>query len=123
MCSSDLSTQYLNVWAMLIVGIGCCAKNEHLNVNVLAGLLPEIGKKILKVIIAGFNILFYVGLAYGGYLLATRSKQVISTMPMFKMSYVYWIIPICSVLSIIGVIIGLIVELKKMNGAAKEGIK
>lgn len=105
------STQYLNVWSMFVVGISICVKNEHLNVNLLESMVKGIGKKIVKCIIAVFTILFYVGLAYATFLLASKSRQEISTMPMFKMSVVYWPIPVISILCAASTLIGLFVDL------------
>ncbi|MHB8127595.1 MAG: TRAP transporter small permease, partial [Mobilitalea sp.] len=88
------STQYLNIWSMFVVGISICVKKDHLNVNLLESLAKGIGKKIVKCLVAFFTVLFYIGLAYATYLLASKTRQEISTMPMFKMSFVYWLIPI-----------------------------
>lgn len=107
-------SQYLNVWSVLIVGIALCVKEEHLNVNILEGLLKEKGKVISKLLRAFFTVLFYIGLAYGTYLLATKSRQDISTMPSLKMAYVYWMMPISFTLSGISTIIGLIANLKSL---------
>lgn len=116
------STQYLNVWSMFAVGISICVKNEHLNVNLLESLAKGVGKKVIRCLNAFFIVLFYIGLAYGTYLLATRANQEISTMPMFKMAHVYWFIPITSVLCATSTVIGLIIDLtenKQYEGGAK----
>ncbi|MDF2614140.1 MAG: TRAP-type C4-dicarboxylate transport system, small permease component [Clostridia bacterium] len=114
------SSQYLNVWAMFIIGIAICAHTEHLNVNILEGVVKGFGKKIIKTIVTIFTILFYIGLAYGAFLLATKSKQEISTMAPLKMAYVYWLIPIVSILSAISAFIGLMVDLsRKEKGGNK----
>lgn len=113
------STQYLNVWSMFAVGISICVKNEHLNVNLLESMVKGIGKKVIKCLVAFLTVLFYLGLAYATYLLATRANQEISTMPMFKMSLIYWFIPIASILSAVSTVIGLIVSLtehKQLKG-------
>lgn len=117
------STQYLNVWSMFVVGISISVKNEHLNVNLLESMVKGVGKKIIKCLVAFFTVLFYIGLAYGTYLLATRANQEISTMPIFKMSLVYWLIPITSVLCSASAVIGLIVDLtenKQLEGGAQS---
>lgn len=106
------SSQYLNVWAMLIAGISISLNRSHLNINVLEDNIEGRGKIIVKIIVAIFTILFYIGFAYGTYLLASRSKQVISTMPNFKMAYVYWLIPIISILSAISTGIGCISDFR-----------
>lgn len=107
------SSQYLNVWSMLIAGIAISVKTQHLKVNLAEDLAKGVGKKVVKVIVAVFNVLFYIGMAYGAYLLATKAKQSISTMPQFKMSQVYWMIPVVALISAVSVVIGLIVDLKE----------
>lgn len=109
------SSQYLNVWSMLIAGIAVSVRTEHLKVNLAEDLTTGIGKKIVKIAVACFNVLFYIGMAYGAYLLATKAKQSISTMPQFKMAQVYWMIPIAAVLSAVSVLIGLVVDLQDMD--------
>lgn len=114
------SSQYLNVWSMLVAGIAISVRTEHLKVNLAEDLAKGVGKKVVKAIVAVFNVLFYLGMAYGAYLLATKAKQSVSTMPQFKMSQVYWVIPVTSILSAVSVVIGLMVDLKDMD---KEGTK
>lgn len=120
------STQYLNVWSMLIVGIAISVRNEHLGVNILNDHTHGIVNKIVKVICCIFIVLFYIGLAYGTFLLASKSKQDISTMPQFKMAYVYWVIPVVSVLSAISAIIGTWLEItdsKDKEGKDDQSVK
>lgn len=114
------SSQYLNVWSMLIAGIAISVRTQHLKVNLAEDLARGVGKKIVRIIVAVFNVLFYIGMAYGAYLLATKAKQSISTMPQFKMAHVYWMIPVTAVISAISVVIGLIVDLREGD---KEGAK
>jgi len=105
-------SQYLNVWAMFIAGISLCVTSDQLRITMIEDLLGEKTKKIAKVIVAILTFFFYLFLAYGSYLLATKSMQQISTMPGLKMSYVYWMLPVTSVLSAISVLIGVAVELQ-----------
>lgn len=112
------SSQYLNVWSMLIAGVAITVRTEHLKVNLAEDLAKGSWKKIVKVLVAVFNVLFYMGMAYGACLLATKAKQSISTMPQFKMAHVYWMIPVTALLSAASVIIGLIVDLQ--NGDKGE---
>ncbi len=94
------ASQYLNVWAMLIAGIGICSRNDHLRITALEGVIKgNTGKMILDIIVAILTISFYILLAYGTYLLASRAVQTISTMAPLKMAYVYWALPIISILS------------------------
>ncbi|PKM49969.1 MAG: C4-dicarboxylate ABC transporter permease [Firmicutes bacterium HGW-Firmicutes-7] len=109
------STQYLNVWSMFVVGISICARKDHLNVNLLQGLVKGIGQNILKCLVAFFTVLFYIGLAYATFILASKSGQDISTMPMFKMSMIYWFIPIVTILSAASTIIALAIDLTDKN--------
>lgn len=114
------SSQYLNVWSMLIACIAISVRTEHLKGNLAEDMARGVGKKVVKIIVAIFNILFFIGMAYGTYLLATKARQTVSTMPMFKMAQVYWMLPITSVLSAISVAIGLAVDLNDMNGKEEE---
>lgn len=111
-------SQYLNVWAMFIAGIGICATSDHLRISLVEDLLKGKIKTANKIIVGIINFSFYFFLTYGTYLLASRSRQEISTMPPLKMSYVYWLLPVASALSAISVIIGLIVDLREKD---KEG--
>ena len=99
------ASQYMNVWAMMIAGIGITSKGEHLRISAVESLTRGKGKKILQVIITILTVAFYVLLAYGTYLLAIKSKQNISTMGSLKMSYVYWPLPVISALSAISALL------------------
>ena len=97
------SSQYLNVWSMLIACIGINAMGTNLRVEVVDSILGKtpLGKKIVVIIRDVFIILFYVMVTYGGYQLCTRAKQAVSTMPQFTMGQVYTIFPIAGVLCIL----------------------
>lgn len=105
------SAQYLNVWAMFIAGIGLCATSDHLRITLSEDLLKGRWKTGNKILVGIITFVFYALLTYGTFLLASRSKQVISTMQSLKMSYVYWLLPITSGLSAISVILGLVIQL------------
>ena len=86
--------QYLNVFSMLIAGIGITARRTHLHVELVdafAAKNPKL-KKIHGVIVSLFVILFYAMVTYGGWQLASRAKQAVSTMPQFTMGQVYMMI-------------------------------
>lgn len=112
------SAQYLNVWAMFIAGIGLCVSSDHLRITLTEDLLRGRWKTGNKILVGIITFVFYAFLAYGTFLLASRSKQVISTMQNFKMAYVYWLLPITTGLSSISVILGLVIQLtdKDKNG-------
>lgn len=109
------SAQYLNVWGMFIAGIGLCVTSDHLRITLMEDLLPGRWKTGNKILVGIVTFLFYAFLTYGTYLLASRSKQVISTMQNLKMAYVYWLMPISSGLSAVSVILGLVIQLKEKD--------
>lgn len=117
------SSQYLNVWSMLIACIGINAMGTNLRVEVVDSILGKtpLGKKIVVIIRDVFIILFYVMVTYGGYQLCTRAKQAVSTMPQFTMGQVYTIFPIAGVLCILSAVLNLVVELttKPEGGESK----
>ena len=104
------ASQYLNIWAMLIAGIGICAKGEHLRIQALESLLKGKAYKFNKLIISLLTIAFYSLFAYGSFLLATRSRQSISTMAPLKMAYVYWLMPVTAMLSALSAALHAIIE-------------
>jgi len=94
-------SQYLNIWAVLIATVGNCAINDQLRIDVIEGKLKGTPKRILRLIIAALTIIFLVILGYSFILLASRSRQVVSSMTMLKMAWVYWPLPILCFLSAI----------------------
>ena len=117
------SSQYLNVWSMLIACIGINAMGTNLRVEVVDAVLGKIplGKKIVVIIRDVFIILFYALVTYSGWQLCTRAKQAVSTMPQFTMGQVYTIFPIAGVICVLGAVVNLIVELtEKSEGGDKE---
>lgn len=103
------SSQYLNIWAMFIAGIGLCATNEHLRVSIIDDMLKGKAKVIDRALVSIFTFAFYAFVAYATYLLATRSRQTISTMEPLKMAYVYWLLPFAAGGSALAVIVDLVV--------------
>lgn len=117
------SSQYLNVWSMLIACVGINAMGTNLRVEVVDSIFGRtaLGKKLVVLIRDVFIILFYMLVTYSGWQLCTRAKQAVSTMPQFTMGQVYTIFPIAGVICIIGAVVNLIVELtEKPEGGDKE---
>jgi TRAP-type C4-dicarboxylate transport system permease small subunit len=65
-------------------------------------------------------VIFYLVMAYSGYIYALRARQAVSTMPIFKMGQVYIMFPIAGILSAISVIIGLIIYLQDYKGGLNK---
>ncbi|MDR1626945.1 MAG: TRAP transporter small permease subunit [Spirochaetia bacterium] len=114
------TSQYFNVWAMFFVGISLCMRGEHLRINALEEILPGAGKKAIQLLVAAATVAFYLMLAYATFLLASRSKQVISTMTYFKMSYVYWPIPFLCLASAFSTVVNTILSFGGGGDPGKE---
>lgn len=116
------SSQYLNVWSMLIACIGITAKGTNLHVELVdtvAARTPLL-KKLHKVVTSAFIFLFYVMVTYSGYQLSTRAKQAVSTMPRFRMGQVYVIFVIAGAVCALSALVDLIVVLtEKEEGGAE----
>ncbi|MEA4969412.1 MAG: TRAP transporter small permease subunit [Candidatus Pelethousia sp.] len=112
------SAQYLTVWAMFIVGVALCVSQEHLRIDMpkVTGWLKTVNITLLCVAEAGFYLL----LGYAMYLLASKSKQVISTMQPLKMAYVYWPLAIFSFLSAFSAVLGTIVKYRYPTPPTEE---
>ena len=109
--------QYLNVFSMLLAGIGITVQRTHLHVELvdtLAAKNPSFAK-IHKAIVSLFIILFYVIMTYSGWMLCTKAKQAVSTMPQFTMGQVYTIFPIAGALCTLAAIVDLIIQLTDNN--------
>jgi TRAP-type C4-dicarboxylate transport system permease small subunit len=112
------SAQYLNVWAEFLVGIALCATGQHLRIDALEQVTHGPVRKTIRIAVDLVTILFYVLMAYGFTLLASRSRQVISTLPMIKMRYVYALIPIICAFSAFGTVVHLVLEIGNQNTEA-----
>lgn len=113
-------SQYANVWAMMLGAAGIAVMGTNLRVEAVDSVLGKTpaGKKLTKTIVDIAEIVFYALMTYSGYLLSTKAKQAVSTMPNFKMGQVYAIFPIAGVLCIIAVVVHLLVTLNE-----KEEVK
>ena len=114
------ASQYLNVWAMLIAGVGLCASNDHLRVSIIDEMLKGKVKKVDRVVVSILTFAFYLILAYSSYLLAMRARQTISTMEPLKMSYVYWMMPVTAALSACAVLLEIVCHLTDKSGKREE---
>jgi TRAP-type C4-dicarboxylate transport system permease small subunit len=78
------------------------------------------GYKASRVIVDVAELVFYLVVTYSGWLLSTKAKQKVSTMPRFTMGQVYVIFPIAGVLCVIAVLIHLAVTLTSKQEEKKE---
>jgi TRAP-type C4-dicarboxylate transport system permease small subunit len=108
-------SQYSNVWAMMIGAAGVACAGTNLRVEIIDSILKKkkYGYRLTRVIVDVFELVFYILVTYSGFLLSTRAKQKVSTMPSFTMGQVYMIFPIAGVLCIIAVLINLAAVLAK----------
>ena len=106
-------SQYANVWAMMLGAAGVACAGTNLRVEVIDALLKnwKYGYRFTRIIVDVFELIFYVLVTYSGFLLSTKAKQKVSTMPKFTMGQVYAIFPVAGVLCIIAVLIHLAVTL------------
>ena len=105
--------QYLNVFSMLLAGIGITVQGTHLHVELVDTIVaknPAL-KKVHKIIVSVFIALFYAVMTYSGWVLCTKAKQAVSTMPQFTMGQVYTIFPIAGAICTLAAIVNLIVDI------------
>lgn len=107
-------SQYLNVWSMLIVCIAITCKGEHLRVNIMEDLCKKNDKLhiIQKTLVNFLIMLFYALVTWSGYVLSTKARQKVSTMPQFTMGQVYRMIPIACAICTVSAAVDLIVDLQ-----------
>ncbi len=116
-------SQYANVWAMLLGASGIAAMGTNLRVEAVDALILEKipgGLKIGRLIVDISELVFYATMTYSGWLLATKAKQKVSTMPQFTMGQVYMIFPIAGILCILAVLIHMAVTLSAEQEEKKE---
>lgn len=113
--------QYLNVFSMLIAGAGITVTRSHLHVELVDAMVEKtpLLKKLHVLVVSAFIILFYAMMTYSGWLLCTKAKQAVSTMPQFTMGQVYTIFPIAGVLCIIATVIDLVVAFTEKEEESK----
>ncbi len=111
-------SQYANVWGMLIGAVGIACAGTNLRVEVIDSVLKKwkYGYKFTRILIDLAELIFYFVMTYSGYLLASKAKQKVSTMPSFTMGQVYMIFPIAGVLCLIAVFVHLMVTLTTKAG-------
>ncbi len=112
-------SQYANVWAMMFGAAGIAIMGTNLRVEIIDSLLHKYpwGKKVTALIVDVSELVFYIIVTYSGYLLATKARQAVSTMPRFTMGQVYMIFPIAGALCIFSVVIHILVT---VTGQAEE---
>lgn len=115
-------SQYANVWAMMLGGAGIVVMGTNLRVEAVDSILQKFswGYKLGRIIVDVAEVVFYLTVTYSGWLLATKAKQKVSTMPQFTMGQVYWIFPVAGVLCVIAALIHLAVTLSAEQEEKKE---
>lgn len=114
------AAQYLCVWAMFVVGMALCVSQEHLRIDMpkFKGWLRSANIVLICIVEAGFYFL----MGYGMYLLASKSRQEISTMQPLKMAYVYWPLFVFSMLSALSAVLGTIVKYRYPEAPCEESL-
>ena len=104
-------SQYLNVWCCFATGVALSVSGQHLRIEAIDGMFKGKYKVIPRIIAHVTVMLFYIGLTYAMFLLASKSRQVISTLTSVRMAVVYW--PICgmSALSVVASVIAILADL------------
>lgn len=115
------SSQFLNIWAVFVGGIGLCAANDHLRVPVLENVLPARRGFAVRAAVALATALFYGLVCYASCLLALRTRQSVSTMPAVKMAWIYWPIPVTAALSTLAVAVNFLNSLRVDDKNGKGG--
>lgn len=115
-------SQYANVWAMLIGAAGIAVMGTNLRVEAVDAVMDRFpwGYKVTRIIVDVAELVFYGVMTYSGYLLSTKAKQAVSTMPSFKMGQVYAIFPVAGVLCILAIVVHLLVTVTAKP--EKEGV-
>lgn len=106
-------SQYANVWGMMLGAVGIVVMGTNLRVEAVDSVLSRFpwGYKASRVIIDVAQLVFYLVVTYSGFLLSTKAKQKVSTMPRFTMGQVYVIFPIAGALCIVAILIHLAVTM------------
>ena len=112
------ASQYLNIWGMLIAGVAVCAAGQHLRIDGLETMMGGGWKVANRVVVALVTIAFYAFFTYGSFLFATKARQTIATMAPLKMSYVYWMMPVCGALSMVSTALCAVIS---VQDAMKKG--
>lgn len=117
-------SQYANVWGMMLGAAGIAVMGTNLRVEAVDSMLERFpwGYKVSRIIIDVAELVFYLVVTYSGWLLSTRAKQKVSTMPRFTMGQVYIIFPIAGALCILAVLIHLAVTLSADKRQKEEGV-
>lgn len=88
--------------------------NEHINIDVLFTILPKKAKKIFEAISLVFVLLFSIVFFYSGWIFTLASQTQYMPYLHIKMSYVYLILPVSSLLVVVYSIFS-IVKLLRSN--------
>jgi TRAP-type C4-dicarboxylate transport system permease small subunit len=88
------TSTFLNVWSVFIASVGLCATNDHLHIDAIEGVVKGQVKRAVRLVICILTVFFFIVMGYAFLLLASRSRQTVSTMPALKMAWIYWPIPI-----------------------------
>lgn len=108
-------SQFLNVWSVFLGGIALAATKGHIRIEAIDGLFKGRRQIVPTIITDLTSMAFYLCLAYAMFLLASRSRQTISTMAPLKMAYVYYPLVVLSLLGALSSLLAMLVDLKKFR--------
>jgi TRAP-type C4-dicarboxylate transport system permease small subunit len=113
------SAQYLNVWAMLLAGVGICAMGAHMRINALEEALKGRWRTINRVAVSAVTIAF-TALRLWRVLAGHQVPAEHFHHAFLKMALVYWMLPVCGVLSALSAGLDLLVRLRWGDAAGEH---
>jgi TRAP-type transport system small permease protein len=114
---SEEATRYLGIYAVFFGAALAVRYNELISVEAVPDLLPDKGRKYLKIVVLLICLVFFVIVLVQGFSLVSNVSMQKSPALRISMSIPYFSIPLGSILLVLNAIAAIIVVIK---GGAKE---
>lgn len=114
---SEEATRYLGIYAVFFGAALALRYNELISVEAVPDLLPDKGRKYLKIVVLLISIVFFVIVLVQGFSLVSNVSMQKSPALRISMSIPYFSIPLGAILLVLNAIAAIIVVIK---GGTKE---
>jgi TRAP-type C4-dicarboxylate transport system permease small subunit len=116
---TEEAQRYLMIWVTYLGSAACISRGDHMAIDLLSGLLPRRGQRILRVVLLAITAIFCFVLAWKGLPLALNNIGELSPAIRIPMSYPHLAVGIGGALMLIAALLRIGAELARREGQAK----
>lgn len=116
---TEEAQRYLMIWVTYLGCASCISRGDHMAIDLVSGLLPAAGQRILRIVLLALTAMFCLVLVWQGVPLALGNNSELSPAIRIPMSYPYLAVGVGGALMASAALLRIGAELTQRGGPAK----